>query len=869
MNVTDIWFDYDSFYFKTSTSNNWRRRYFPLIVFIDNEDLNFQKKVLLHIFQNNKSKQKNSIKFITGYKDIFDKDLVGIVFVDQKSGQFQYKDFIKIFEENNKKYYGTNILKYKIIVDSNIEFDFKNRRYWFLDIEVESNYGENRSIAEAVQEQIDPIISIVVYDNIDNMYYQFVVSPDGKTEKYEKVDPNHKLIILKDEKTMLKTFVKLLREKSPNIISGWYSEQYDIPYLINRFNILFGEVPHFTLIPNVIPSTKRVSTKNGYVFFNRVGGIETIDYMEIYKKFSLKNPPSWSLDNVQEFEGIAGKTEQKGFLNYRTNFEKFINYIYRDVEILQEIEAKTRLLKMVIGLQQLVKMPLNNILTNSKTVEQMIIQTLYPERKILISSIVDSPDYISYAGQIVLEPEDRTFNDVMVFDFQSLYPNSIITFNISPEVMVVGEENIKELERRGIPYVDFQEIFKKVGIDDVKERFVFRLDKEGVLPKTVKMLINERLRYKRLYKEQKDDDPNKIEYDLKQYNYKIIINSLYGYLGYKYSPLFDIRLQVSVTGSARYMFMSQKEILENYDKYKIKVIYGDTDSEFIKLYNKDGSEIEINSPEEMNMYQEEITSYINEKLNEYIQKVSRNVDYGFIKQRNTERIELDKFFKRVRFFGVKKRYYGYDFNGKELFHGIELVRSDTPNQIKSLLSDLFRKQLDGEITIDDLKEGYEEVKKLDLRSIGVPKTLTELNFDNYKVIPQHARGIIFQRKIGINIPEIITDKIFVIPIIVYNSNAEVFNIQKEIFNLKGTRDKKGRCVISLTEDRIEEFKSLLDTKYKNQIEIDYFSFYEKNVLEKLKQFSELSETIEKVKSYLLMQSFFSEQSGNLTLLSSI
>ncbi len=841
--------------FYKTIDGGWRRKFIHPLLFIKKSDFKKLVPILKEKFSNVK-KIDNHLKKISGFYDMFENELIGIEFMNSNDvGKFY--DIVKELDKKKIVHYGVNLFRYKIILDPNIEFDFKERRYWFFDIEVD-NFSDNSSgqedqISNTVQRQINPIISITIYDSLDDKYYQFVVDPFGKREEYQKVDNNKYVMLFKTEKDLLVQFIKVFKIKQPNVLSGWYSEGYDIPYIVNRLNFLFGEKEHLTLIKGVIPKSRQVKKQDTVVFYNTIGGVETIDYMDVYKKFSMKNPPSYGLDKIQEFEGMSGKTETKGFLNYRTNFQKFMDYIFRDVEILVELEKKNKFLQMMFNLQELVKIPLNSLLMNSKTSEQMFYHQLFKEGKILQSSTnhLDESD-TSYQGQIVLTPEDRTYNDVLVFDFQSLYPNSIITFNISPETMVVGEENIKKLDQRNIPYVDFNKIFDFVGIK-VKERIVFRLDKEGILPKTIKMLISERLRYKKIYKEQKEGTSEKIEYNLKQWNYKIIINSLYGYLGYKFSPLFNINQQVSVTGSQRYIFLSQKEILEQHPEYNINVIYGDTDSEFVKIYDKEtNEEIRINSKEELNELQEKISSYINEKLNEYIHKVCKYVSLEQIKQRNTEQIELDKFFKRVRFFGVKKRYYGYDLEGNELYHGIELVRSDTPNSIKDMLSELFRKQLDGTITKDDLIQVYEKIKEFDLLDVGTPKSVTQLNFSNYKVIPQHVRGIIFQKKIGVSLGDLITDKIYVIPVIVKSGN-DVFNIQKEIFNFTRKKSTEEKCVISITQDKVDELKNLIETNYSDVLEVDYFTFFEKNILEKLKQFSELENMINDVRDKLMVK----------------
>lgn len=746
--------------------------------------------------------------------------------------------------------------------------------------------------------QMFPVISIVVYDTVENMYFNFVL--DKKldkivTDESETVNDNGEkikqmFIYCNTEQVMLRSFIRLIRKVRPSLMTGWYSEDFDIPYLIHRIEKMFDfDETGLTLgwIDGIKQSTFKTHTRQGDTkFYNSCPGIETLDYMQVYKKLSYKNPPSWGLDNVQEFEGFGGKTEKKGFLNYETDFKKFIDYIYTDVDLLVKIDNKMKLLDIMFGLQSLVKIPLKYVMNASFVVEQMIYHQTIKDN-IVIQSVHYNDYEGSYQGQIVLDPEDKTYNNVVVLDYQSLYPNTIVTFNISPETLLVGEDKLKWQDDNNIPYLEVTEHIKCT-----EERVAYRIDKEGFLSKQVKMLLETRLYYKKLKNETQKDDPMRKIYDLKQLNYKIIINALYGYLGFKRSPLFNIIVQESITQGQRFMLMSSIDIVDKKEfyynpvlketnyvekqkedlikhkdtiKHKIDVIYGDTDSIFTDSSYFETDKLNC-SYDEIELYGNTMQEFINEELNKYIYSLTKNSDIGYVRSLNTEQIDLDKQFKRVRFFGTKKRYYGYDFDGKDLMHGVELVRSDTPKFPKKVLGKFFRDQLDNDLSESELINEFKNLKQQNLKDIGEPKSITKLNYKQYKVLPFHVRGLLFQKELGIDIPDVITDKVLILPQIItkLGDDKKYYDLwlkQREIFNIKRKTSVTEKISLQVTDDLID---SLLEYVTENHdfIRIDYLEIYNKQVLNKIKQFSNYIKLIDNV--YLTLNKKHTEMSLNET-----
>ena len=841
------------------------------VVFIKLEDQNKQKQILLSIFESRgigEEKVQEHIKILNGYKDMYDNNLVGLEF--DKYNSWQFYNYSKLLEKNKIQQYGQNISKYSVLLDKNIELDNSNKRIWFLDIEIDnftnliSDNNKNELDAESesdsgkfddlVQDQRYPVISITIFDNIDNIYMSFVLNPNNQTNLkdstiYKLKDYENVFYILcKDELELFVNFSNFIKNVKPEVISGWYSNEFDMPYLVLRSEKLFTNVDMsllpggenlMSLIDGMKVTVKKIYHRDSTSWNVVFPGIELIDYLQFYKKFGNKSPQSYGLDYIQKYEGIEGKTEKKGFMNYYKNFDKYLEYIVRDVVILKELEDKNSIIKMLFQLQQMSKIPLWRLFNVSMIVEQMIyLQTYHTDKIVIQSNRINDSEDTSFQGAIVLDPEDKLSDNVIVLDYESLYPNVIRSFNISPETLLINNEYEKQV-RDGKKILDFTDMYDSQNPEIHK--IGYSLEKVGIMPHTVNMLISERIRYKNLYKNQQDDDPQKQEYYLKQWNFKIVLNSMYGFLGFKFSPLFNKVVAESITAGQRFMFNMQKDSIQDFKGQK--VIYGDTDSIFyVKdsiTNNHDNLEKYINEIQEND--KEIINNILIEKLTPYYKNVK--------KPNITLKIDVDKIFKRVRFFGVKKRYYGYGFDGKEIMHGVELVRSDTPNFQKSELYKFFRLAIDNKLSKDILLNSFDELKKDDnIQDFGESKGISKNNYTNYSIIPYHVRGLLFQKELGLVVPDLITDKLLILPIKIWKyKNPELFEKQRQIFKFTKKKSRVERVNISQPIDMHEQFKELIEKS--DCIELDFQELFDKHILKKLEQFSDLKPMLNEIRMF--------------------
>lgn len=800
----------------------------------------------------------NTIKINeTKFKTIDNRNVIRVIINDETIYQSLH-EFIK--KHSPMSILGDFIREKGLFVfEKDISF---KRRYWFIDIEVltfDLRQNDNTPL-----NPLQPIISIQIFDSetkkfiilLNNEIQKIDVSLISKntrklSDKFYSFMKDENEIILsieKNEVELLKTFIKIFKKYKPSIISGWFSNMYDIPYIVRRMElydllkewkidnpILENEIvnkPYFKIFSDEGKELK---------YFLNIPMVSFIDYKELYEKFISSKPESWSLDYVSRLvlDEDGGKREF-GFMNFDKDIHQFFEYIYRDVELLYLMEEKLKLIELLVSFNDIVPLPIHELMKSIPTVEGYLNRYAFEKNILLPYKQKGSSDVNeeSFEGAFVYQPENKIYDNVVVFDFASLYPNLIRTFNISFETLLEVTKDtvltpeilqnhfnldLKTLSKNPegkIQYVDMNTIL------DEKTRHkkqVFFLMKPSLIKEMVDNILELRFYYKKRYKETESiSDYNK------QLNYKILANSIYGVFGTKYFTFYNTMISSSITGSGRYIISKLFEYIKNktiiVDDYEIILnpVYGDTDSIFINFnINKQVDEQKLL----------EISEKVKEVLNEEVYNIVKHAFINFseeeIRKQVTLELEIDKVFRKVKFFGIKKRYYGLDFNNNPIYKGVDLARSDSSNFTKKWLRYLFDYLIEFGDNIllkkSEIKEKfmeiYNDLKNSTLIDIGESKTFTTLN---YKVLPYHIRGLqLFGKIYGIDVSVYLNQKIMVVPILIY-PNYEHFQFVKEIFNEKRKKIDFIQCYISFPYDE-KIGKEVLD--YINStdgIEIDYY-----------------------------------------------
>ena len=844
MKIRNLYYDKDNYRFLVHTMDNKLNilKMKPSFYLVE-EGLQYLKSFL-------KEKKINIGIEKTNFTGLNNEPVYEVFLKDDKHDYYSFKEFKNEFIK-----YLAGLKKRKLIVGNfikdvglftvkDIQFD---RTYWMLDIEVYSTQESLKRGWNKPQQALMPITSITWYNSSDNTYYVIIntdyIKVDNpknvieyEREYYQQYGVKVKFTVAKDEVDLLDKFLIYVKLQKPSIITGWFSNMYDIPYLAKRMiqHGLFDDFIPFDSKEYKIgkPYFKEYAQGGrGIVYYINIPMVYFIDYKELYEKFIPETPTSWSLDNIAKINGLGfGKTEKMGYMHI-DDYKRFLHYAIRDVEILVKLEEKLKLITLLNSFNEIVPVNLDKLMSTLYTVEGYLNLFAWKENVLLpfISGVknidTEEDNDESYTGAYVHTPDDGVHKNVVVLDFASLYPNIMLTCSI----------DIQPIKKPTDTTTKYTYISKELtGVRDV-----YFLQKDTLIRKMIRNILDMRFYYKKLSKEH----PDNMEYYNRQLNYKILANSIYGVFGTKYFTFYNTDVALSITSVGRYLiknvinYVDDKTWIEDINGFKYtfltKVVYGDTDSVFIEFIFV--NPIIVDNEEIVLSCAERIREHINNKIPDFLKELIKNMSDEEIRQLNTLRMEVDKVFKRVKFFGVKKRYYGIDYHGKEIYKGVDLARSDFPQFLKDKLRQLFMLLITNDnISEKDMKEIfiqiYNELENTKLEDIAESKTITTLE---YKVDPYHLRGWkLFKyimkdtKDLDYDDNELIGQKVYIIPVKILNT-SKYFNIAKDIFNEKRKKVPEVSGYLSFKDTDVNLVEEFLNND--KTIKVDYYSIYEQFV----------------------------------------
>ena len=448
----------------------------------------------------------------------------------------------------------------------------------------------------------------------DGTWGCLILDPKGQVEETKKVIP------FKNESDLLYAWVQIIQEILPDIIIGYNSDSFDMPYLYYRICNVCGKdiadqmSPLYGYVDEPILSRKysKYFTRNG--LFVSILGIESLDYMRLYKKYSWKDEPSWKLDAIGEKYAGVNKIDYDGNLNdlYKDDIQKFVEYNFRDVEILKLLDEKLDYIALSRNLSHKGKHNYSEVYANTTTQDGAISAYLLSQNLIPPGKEKTPKKKFNYAGGWLFCPVAGLYENMFDLDLTSLYPAIIRTINIGKETYVgrikdaddrnnrlglndlksmdqntnVTFENIKGLQERW-------EVGKIVqAIEKGKYRVAangafFSSNKQSTLSVILEKWFNERVDYKNKMKKafnSGDTEKGKYYY-LMQYTMKILLNSLYGATAV---PSFRYGMNNSLLSEA--ITLSGHRIIQESalcaNKYYNKIMEGEIPKdEFIKKLN--------------------------------------------------------------------------------------------------------------------------------------------------------------------------------------------------------------------------------------------------------------------------------------------
>ena len=601
-----------------------------------------------------------------------------------------------------------------------------------LDIEVECENG-----FPSVKEAAESMLSITMKNHQNKQTLVWGL------HEFQNYRDDVTYIQCKDEADLLIKFSDEWARCLPDIVTGWNTEFFDIPYLCNRMKKLFGE----DFLKKLSPWGKVIERElykmgRQHQTYN-IQGVAHLDYFDLYRKFTYSAQESYRLDHIAKVE-LGEQKDGNPFDTFREwytkDYQSFIEYNIQDVELVDKLEDKMRLIELCLTMAYEAKVNYTDVLGTVRYWDILIYNHLRA-KNVVIPQKKDHEKVEQFEGAYVKDPQVGMHKWVMSFDLNSLYPHLIMQYNISPETLVNSGADIeKELVNK---------ILDGKVKNDTKHCMTpngafFRKDVKGFLPELMENMYNDRVKYKKLMLEAQQEFENtknkSLLKDISRFNNiqmakKISLNSAYGAIGNNWFRYFDLLVATAITTSGQLSIRWIEKSLNIYLNKILEtdnvdyVIASDTDSVYItfdklvdKLFPKGGSTEKI-----VNF----LDKIANEKLEPFIDKsyqhLAREMNAYDQKMVMAREVIADK-----GIWTAKKRYIlnVWDSEGvrykepKMKIMGVEAVKSSTPAACREKIKEALPIIMNGdEKSLNEFIQDFrEDFMKLDPELIAYPRS---------------------------------------------------------------------------------------------------------------------------------------------------
>jgi DNA polymerase elongation subunit (family B) len=675
------------------------------------------------------------------------------------------RDFYKKYDSvDNFKIYGNDRYIYQYISDKypddEIKFDISKIKLATLDIEVASENGfpDPKNCDEE-------ILLITIQD-----YNTKKITTWG-TKPYQNTREDVKYIYCESEYALLNSFLHTWENNIPEVITGWNIQFYDIPYICGRLTKVLGEKRMKSFSPWGLVTENEVWANNRQQICMDVGGITQLDYLDLYKKFTYTAQETYRLDHIASVELGQKKLDHSEFDTfkdfYTKGWKKFVDYNIVDVELVDRLEDKMKLIELAITMAYDAKVNFADVFYQVRMWDN-IIYTYLKKRDIVIPPKDKSEKSEKYAGAYVKEPIPGVYDWVVSFDLNSLYPHLIMQYNISPETLMDERHpsvNVDKILNKQITF----EMYKDYAV--CANGAMFRKDVRGFLPELMEKIYNERVIFKKkMLAAEQEYEKTKNKQLVKeiarcnniQMARKIQLNSAYGAIGNQYFRYYKLENAEAITLSGQ---VSIQWIMNKMNSYLNKilktgnvdyVIASDTDSLYVNM----GPLVESvfkgreKTTESIVSFldkvcQMEFEKYIESSYQELAEYVNAYDQKMFMKRECISERGI---------WTAKKRYIlsVWDSEGvryeepKLKIKGIEAIKSSTPAPCRKMLKDSFKIMMTGTETdmINYIDKCRSEFNKFPPEDISFPRSASDVrkyqsSSDIYsKGTPIHIRGCI-------------------------------------------------------------------------------------------------------------------------------
>ena len=781
--------------------------------------------------------QFQPVLFVKSKKDSKYKTLAGDSVEPIRPGSVKdCREFIKKYDEiDGFEIYGNERYIYQYISENypqeNLEFDAKQIKLVTLDIEVSSEEG-----FPDVESCSEEILAITIQDNSTKKIVTWGQKPFRNDR--DDVVYHH----CPTEKELLASFINYWMVDVPDVVTGWNIEFYDIPYICKRLDRVLGEKLMKRFSPWGLVSEGEVYINGRKNTTFDVGGITQLDYLALYKKFTYKAQESYRLDYIAEVELGQKKLDHSEFDTFKDfythGWQKFIEYNIVDVELVDRLEDKMKLIELALTMAYDAKVNYGDVFYQVRMWDNIIYNYL-KKRDIVIPPKNKSQKNEKYAGAYVKEPIPGKYDWVVSFDLNSLYPHLIMQYNISPETLLDEKHPTATVDKILNEEINF-EMYKDYAV--CPNGAMFRKDTRGFLPELMDKMYSDRVKFKKMMlqaKQKNEQNPSiQLQKEISRCNNiqmakKIQLNSAYGAIGNQYFRYYKLANAEAITLSGqvsiRWIEMKMNKYLNKLLQTETEdyVIASDTDSIYLNLgplvdkffaskSNDKESIVKILDK----ICQDKFEPFIEQSYQELANYVSAYDQKMQMKRENIADRGI---------WTAKKRYILNVWNSEGVAYaepklkmmGIEAVKSSTPAPCRKMIKDALKLMMEG--TEDDviqfIEDSRKKFKELPPEQISFPRSVSD-------VVKYHSSSDIYKKGTPIHVRGALLFNHHIKQKKLTNKYSLIQNGEKIKFCYLKSPNPMHENVISF----IQEFPKELDLdKY-----LDYELQFEKSFLEPLK-----------------------------------
>ena len=671
------------------------------------------------------------------------------------------REFKKTYNTGNSPLYGMDRYQYQYIANEYPEdmiFDKDQIKIFTVDIECTAENG-----FPDIDNPTEELLAITVKNQSNKQIITWGIG-EFKTDRSDVT-----YIRCKNEKSLIMEFMKFWIKNYPDVITGWNTKFFDIPYLFNRIRNIVDEKVLKKFSPWNIVEKETVFVRGRPQIYYNIFGISMLDYLDLYQKFIPTKQESYKLDYIGKVElGLPKDDNPYDTFRewYTKDYQSFIDYNIKDVEIVDQLEDKLKLIELVLTMAYEAKVNYTDVFSQVRMWDMLIYNYLKKDN-VMIPPKQDNIKDDKYEGAYVKDPITGMHNWIVSFDINSLYPHLIMQYNISPE-KIIGVEpsgiSVDKLLNRATLLTHL----KAEGACITPNGAKFKVDSPGFLPRLMESMYNDRVKYKTLeFQAKQEYQKTKDKTLLKeisrchniQWSKKIALNSAYGAIGNQYFRYYDVRQATAITSAGQFVI---RFIQKNVNEYMNKILKSTNEVDYIVASDTDSIYLCLDKLVEATCKDKSkadtlkfLNKVVNSRIEPFIDKCFEELaDYtNAIKQKMVMKREViaDK-----GIWTAKKRYIlnvldeeGITFDEPKLkIMGIEAVKSSTPEvcrgKIKQAIKLIVTK---GE---DELQAFVAEFKKefykMTAEQISFPRSCNNLkkykdsNSIFIKGTPIHVKG---------------------------------------------------------------------------------------------------------------------------------